>query len=120
MSLIDSGNHLAIVLVDKRKLDPWQAAADLCWNSMTGYTSATSYTGHYILLVGYDANRQEFWVQDPARSRGPVRVASAVLEQARRTFGTDEDLLLIQRMDSVAWRDKAFWDVSCSGSLCNC
>eukprot|EP00775_Hariotina_reticulata_P009729 gene9729-biopygen11636 len=52
---VSSGRQLAVLLVDKRKLDPWQAAADLAWNYTTGVTSATGYTGHYILLTGYDA-----------------------------------------------------------------
>eukprot|EP00879_Flechtneria_rotunda_P019815 GHRR01020829.1.p2 GENE.GHRR01020829.1~~GHRR01020829.1.p2 ORF type:complete len:710 (+),score=358.26 GHRR01020829.1:752-2881(+) len=50
---VGSGRQIAILLVDKRKLDPWQAAADLAWNYTTGVTSATGYMGHYILLVGY-------------------------------------------------------------------
>jgi hypothetical protein len=36
-----------------------------------------------------------FWVHDPAKTRGPKRVAAAVVEAARKSFGTDEDVLLI-------------------------
>jgi hypothetical protein len=216
VAAVASGRQLAILLVDRRKIDPWQAAADMAWNYTTGVTSATGYTGHYILLVGYEppaaaapagsckpaaagkqsggsgcscssnsscssnqssssmcccsgeataadnpqqqpaqqlAGQQEdagnalaepgpvpsstvsnnsssssreqaaagsaqhpsaaqskvcasmlasgtahlgyFWVQDPAHSRGPVRIPVAVVESARKTFGTDEDILLI-------------------------
>uniref|UniRef100_A0A383VMI5 Guanylyl cyclase n=1 Tax=Tetradesmus obliquus TaxID=3088 RepID=A0A383VMI5_TETOB len=215
VTAVASGRQLAILLVDRRKIDPWQAAADMAWNYTTGVTSATGYTGHYILLVGYEppaaaaaaaapassckpskqpgsggctcssnsscssnqssssmcccsgeaaaaadnppqqpaqqlACQQEdagaaaegcapitsstvsdsspeqataaadaqhanaaqskacasmlasgaaqlgyFWVQDPAHSRGPVRIPVSVVESARKTFGTDEDILLV-------------------------
>jgi hypothetical protein len=223
VAAVASGRQLAILLVDRRKIDPWQAAADMAWNYTTGVTSATGYTGHYILLVGYEPpaaaaaavahgkpaaggkqsgssgctcssnsscssnqssssmcgcsgdaapdNQQQqaapqlsagqqqetghaaaagptapipsstvsnnsssssssssqeqaaaavaqhtgvgqskacasmlasgaaqlgyFWVQDPAHSRGPVRIPVSVVESARKTFGTDEDILLI-------------------------
>jgi hypothetical protein len=228
VAAVASGKQLAILLVDRRKIDPWQAAADMAWNYTTGVTSATGYTGHYILLVGYEpptaaaaastaatagaagnckpagagaaaaaarppgssvctcssnsscsshqsssscmcccnadvaaadnlqqqqgqqfASQQQrdggiaagaaavpvpsstdssqdqaaaaaagnfstaqskacasmlangaarlgyFWVQDPAHSRGPVRIPVSVVESARKTFGTDEDILLV-------------------------
>eukprot|EP00878_Enallax_costatus_P008667 GHUV01009061.1.p1 GENE.GHUV01009061.1~~GHUV01009061.1.p1 ORF type:complete len:460 (+),score=166.15 GHUV01009061.1:529-1908(+) len=201
IAAVSSGNQLAIMLVDRRKIDPWQAAADMAWNYTTGVTSATGYTGHYILVVGYEApsaaaaaasteaaakssgsnsrrssncsdsshsgcvTQQEltqpveqlvkdgqpvteqqpgpeaplqqsqqqgqaqqasgeqfgtaqsvsgqgqpapaaapdspckegghFWVHDPACSHGPVRVPVSIVESARKTFGTDEDILLI-------------------------
>ncbi|KAF6266650.1 Guanylylate cyclase-domain-containing protein [Scenedesmus sp. NREL 46B-D3] len=50
VAAVASGRQLAILLVDRRKIDPWQAAADIAWNYTTGVTSATGYTGHYILL----------------------------------------------------------------------
>lgn len=39
---------IVLVLVDKRRLDPWLMAADLCLPSLCG---DLGYTGHYILLV---------------------------------------------------------------------
>jgi hypothetical protein len=224
IAAVASGRQLAVLLVDRRKIDPWQAAADMAWNYTTGVTSATGYTGHYILLVGYEpptaaaaaaataasagsckpagaaaaakqpgssgctcssnsscsshqsssscmcccsgdpatadnpqqqpaqqlASQQQgndgtaagaaalpapssfdseeqaiaaaaaagnpgaahsmacasmlangaaglgyFWVQDPAHSHGPVRIPVSVVESARKTFGTDEDILLV-------------------------
>ncbi len=50
-TLVQAQTHLVIVLTDKRKLDPWQAAADMWWNYTTGITSATCYVGHYVALV---------------------------------------------------------------------
>jgi len=84
---------LVIALVDKRKLDPWLMAADMCLPTLCGMD--LGYTGHYILIVGFDAAQQEFIVRDPATSSPEHRVSVSALEQARRSFGTDEDLLVI-------------------------
>lgn len=54
-----------------------------------------SYTGHYVVLCGYDPAAGEFLVCDPASQRALQRVPAARLDAARRSFGTDEDLLLI-------------------------
>lgn len=89
--LILSGNFLAITLVDQYKLsDSWldACASDLC-------TDTPDYTGHYIVICGYDSDADEFEIRDPASSRKYGRVTSKCLEKARKSFGTDEDLLLI-------------------------
>ncbi|GIM15442.1 hypothetical protein Vretimale_18213 [Volvox reticuliferus] len=88
-----SGSCLIIVLVDKRKLDPWLAAADLCLPALCGME--LGYTGHYVLLVGYEAASQEYVVRDPAAERPDLRVSGAALDAARRSFGTDEDILVV-------------------------
>jgi Guanylylate cyclase len=160
---VGGGTALAVLLVDLRKIDPWQAAADRAWNLTTGVTSATAYIGHYLLLVGYEGcltttgqqqqqhseeqlelNQQQqqqmhvlgsqrltppcsnpssgrpppgapsapesvpeatvrsrdlghFWAHDPALTHGPVRIPAALLESARKSFGTDEDVLILQQ-----------------------
>ncbi len=47
--------------MDKRKLDPWLVATDMC---LAAYLCGMDmgYTGHYILLVGFDAKQQVGWV----------------------------------------------------------
>lgn len=52
--------------------------------------------GHYVLLVGYDGSTHEYVVRDPASGRPHLRVGAAALDAARRAFGTDEDLLVVQ------------------------
>jgi len=84
--LCAGGQHLVIALVDKRKLT---ARMDLCCGI------SDSYTGHYILLCGYDGGRATFTARDPASSRPIVHLPAATLEEARRSFGTDEDLLVV-------------------------
>ncbi|KDO69235.1 hypothetical protein CISIN_1g0243821mg, partial [Citrus sinensis] len=59
------------------------------------YGSDSGYTGHYILICGYDANSDEFEIRDPASCRKREKVTLKCLEEARKSFGTDEDLLLI-------------------------
>ncbi|XP_010452501.1 PREDICTED: protein GUCD1-like [Camelina sativa] len=90
--LLLSGNYIAIALVDQDKLSKsWleeMIVAGL-------HTSNSCYTGHYIVICGYDAIRDEFEIRDPASSKIHERISSKCLENARKSFGTDEDLLLI-------------------------
>jgi hypothetical protein len=71
-------------------------------------TPFEGYTGHYVVVCGYDENTDCFCVRDPAvppsktylrtASDDPNRAVPAwALENARRAFGTDEDLLLVRR-----------------------
>ncbi|KAM3355565.1 guanylyl cyclase 1 isoform X1 [Capsicum galapagoense] len=90
--LILSGNFLAIVLVDQYKLS--HSWLDVCASDLCIDTSV--YTGHYIVVCGYDTDADEFEIRDPASSRKYGRVTSKCLEKARKSFGTDEDLLLIR------------------------
>ncbi len=55
----------------------------------------SGYTGHYVLVCGYDGNQGCFVVRDPASSKPASLVSGASLEEARKSFGTDEDLLII-------------------------
>jgi hypothetical protein len=109
--LVLSGRYLIIALVDKRKvrrrvvpsvpsrvltrlrllaqLSSQGARPDLCCGLGSGYT------GHYVLVCGYDGGRGDFVVRDPASSRQTLYVPAASFEDARKSFGTDEDLLLV-------------------------
>eukprot|EP00249_Psilotum_nudum_P021739 c28224_g5_i1 orf=400-1254(-) len=90
--LILSGHYLAIALVDKRKLShPW--LDELCLSDCCGFSSG--YTGHYVVICGYDTDMHEFEIHDPASSSGSGRISIDVLDDARKSFGTDEDILLI-------------------------
>ncbi|RZC78444.1 hypothetical protein C5167_002623 [Papaver somniferum] len=90
--LILSGNYVAIALVDQDKLSrSWMD--DVC---VSGLCSGNSgYTGHYVVICGYDMEKDEFEMRDPASSRNYDRVSMECLEEARKSYGTDEDLLLI-------------------------
>eukprot|EP00240_Pyramimonas_obovata_P006933 CAMPEP_0118924732 /NCGR_PEP_ID=MMETSP1169-20130426/2730_1 /TAXON_ID=36882 /ORGANISM="Pyramimonas obovata, Strain CCMP722" /LENGTH=161 /DNA_ID=CAMNT_0006865863 /DNA_START=857 /DNA_END=1342 /DNA_ORIENTATION=- len=85
-----SAQWLVIALVDKRKLSPPQCLPQCC-----GFGSG--YTGHYVVVCGYDAARHEFVLRDPASSSATLVVSASGFESARKSFGTDEDILLVSR-----------------------
>ncbi|XP_038721144.1 guanylyl cyclase 1 isoform X4 [Tripterygium wilfordii] len=90
--LILSGKYIAIVLVDQFKLSQsWLENVIVSGFNSTG----SGYTGHYVVICGYDAAADEFEIRDPASSWKHERVSAKRLDEARRSFGTDEDLLLI-------------------------
>ncbi|CAL0334862.1 unnamed protein product [Lupinus luteus] len=90
--LILSGKYIAIALVDHNKLSHvWQED-----DHVPGvFSNNPGYTGHYVLICGYDAEADMFEIRDPASSKKHNMVSSKSLEEARKAFGTDEDLLLI-------------------------
>ncbi|KAI4385670.1 hypothetical protein MLD38_003667 [Melastoma candidum] len=89
--LILSGGYVAIALVDQYKLSHnW--LEDVC---LSIQSDSSGYTGHYIVICGYDAGRDEFEIRDPASTRKQEKISSKCLGDARRSFGTDEDILLI-------------------------
>ncbi|KAJ4979812.1 hypothetical protein NE237_010592 [Protea cynaroides] len=90
--LILSGKYIVIALVDQYKMGrSW--LEDVCVSGFYGGDSG--YTGHYIVLCGYDADRDEFEIRDPASHRKSSRISLQCLDEARKSFGTDEDLILI-------------------------
>ncbi|TYH51842.1 hypothetical protein ES332_D10G307700v1 [Gossypium tomentosum] len=92
-----SGKYIAIALVDQYKLSQsWME--DVIIPGFQG--NDVGYTGHYVVICGYDSGTDEFEIRDPASSREHDRVSSKCLEEARKSFGTDEDLLLISLEES--------------------
>lgn len=107
--LILSGKYIAIALIDQYKLSQsWLENVHV-----SGFCGGYSeYTGHYVVICGYDVDTDEFEIRDPASSRKHERISSNCLEEARKSFGTDEDLLLIsmektKREDSETMEDKS-------------
>ncbi|KAL6503755.1 Complement component 1 Q subcomponent-binding protein, mitochondrial [Orobanche gracilis] len=86
-----SGNYVAIALVDQYKLSH-SGLEDVCVSDF--YDGSPGYTGHYVVICGYDAVTNEFEIRDPASLMKHERVSSWSLEQAHKSFGTDEDLIL--------------------------
>ncbi|KAD5962134.1 hypothetical protein E3N88_13607 [Mikania micrantha] len=86
-----SGKYIVIALVDQCILSqPWKEDVRM----PIFYTGAAAYTGHYVIICGYDAQTDEFEIRDPASSRKSDRISSRCLEEARKSYGTDEDILL--------------------------
>jgi hypothetical protein len=98
--MLRSGQHLVIVLVDKNKL--CSSTTDMAGLPLSPglansalEPSEPAYTGHYVLLCGYDERLDCFDIRDPASAREQLIVSAARLDAARKCFGTDEDLLLV-------------------------
>ncbi|XP_062092569.1 guanylyl cyclase 1 isoform X2 [Humulus lupulus] len=99
--LILSGEYIAIALVDQYKLSrSW--LKDVFISDISDINSG--YTGHYVIICGYDTETDEFEIRDPASSRKHIKISSHCLEEARKSFGTDEDLLLISLDDNDSKR----------------
>lgn len=95
-AVVLSGSFLAIALVDKRKFSHPGASAT-CLPECCG--SSAGYTGHYVVVCGYDRSREMFKIRDPASSSESHDISSHAFEEARKAFGTDEDLLLVSTAD---------------------
>lgn len=84
---------LVILLVNKRNIDYLKGRL-YCMNIDLGIGDQFGYQGHYILLVGYDEDKRSFLVNDPARKE-QCWLSEFAVEEARRSYGTDEDILII-------------------------
>eukprot|EP01025_Chloroclados_australasicus_P009921 TRINITY_DN1384_c0_g1_i2.p1 TRINITY_DN1384_c0_g1~~TRINITY_DN1384_c0_g1_i2.p1 ORF type:complete len:264 (-),score=17.02 TRINITY_DN1384_c0_g1_i2:461-1252(-) len=90
-----SRQYLIILLVDLRKISTWLSAADTCFMSTCCIKNGVGYQGHYIVLCGYDQHRSQLLYMDPGGRNGIQRQSVEAVEDARKSYGTDEDLLLI-------------------------
>jgi hypothetical protein len=62
----------------------WQLSPPQCLSQCCGIGSG--YTGHYVVVCGYDADRQEFELRDPASSSALLVVSESGFEDARKAF----------------------------------
>jgi len=114
--MIAAENKVVIVLVDKRLLTMAASTANSSRGGKVAVLSsaeraaierkvdsmsAAGYTGHYVLLSGVDTLAQHFIVADPATACYTYRVDARVLDKARMSFGTDEDMLVIDMKASA-------------------
>ncbi|CAN1338954.1 Guanylyl cyclase 1 [Linum perenne] len=90
--LILSGKYIIIALVNQYKLR-YVISRMFVLEFVINWTCHL--VGHYIVICGYDSDSDEFEIRDPASSRKHERISSKCLEEARKSFGTDEDLLLV-------------------------
>ena len=67
-----------------------------------GGGSGRAFAGHYVVLCGVDTVAQTVHLADPA-SRAPLdMLAASVFEEARHSFGTDDDVILIPAVAPVS------------------
>lgn len=57
----------------------------------------TTYQGHYIVLCGYDIERQKVFYRNPSFDDHVCQMSLSILEEARKSYGTDEDVIFIYK-----------------------
>ena len=82
-----------IVLIDKRYL-PCTTCGNMLKRMVQQRTSA-GFVGHYVLVYAFNPARQLLHIKDPAASANQCTVKVKDFENARKAFGTDEDLLRV-------------------------
>ncbi|KAJ9587308.1 hypothetical protein L9F63_019164 [Diploptera punctata] len=55
----------------------------------------TNYTGHYIVLCGYNLGSKKFLYHNPSFKKRICMMSFTSLDEARCSYGTDEDAILI-------------------------
>lgn len=55
------------------------------------------YQGHYILLVGYDCDKETIIYRNPTYEERICEITIANLDLARKSYGTDEDIIFIKK-----------------------
>ncbi|CAD7088415.1 unnamed protein product [Hermetia illucens] len=53
------------------------------------------YSGHYVVLCGYDLNKRKIKYRNPAKENHICVASYELMDKARMAYGTDEDIILI-------------------------
>lgn len=77
-----SGDYLILALVD-------------CNTLGKTHSRNASYVGHYILIYGYNSRLDLFYAKDPAKDEDVSEIPSDIMDNARKVYGTDEDLVFV-------------------------
>jgi len=72
-----------------------QVLKDNIRNVITNHNNE-NYSGHYIVLVGYIEEADEYAYRDPASLAPLCFVDAEVLHKARKAVGTDEDIIFVE------------------------
>ena len=60
---------------------------------------SSAYQGHYIVLVGFDVPSRVVYYRNPSFKNKICSISFACLDEARKSFGTDEDIIYIYSKD---------------------
>ena len=99
-------NCACVVLIDAAKIHGVSTNEDInsatikepssCCLSTTGlFTSIIGYCGHFIVVIGYDQNRQLIFYRNPSCTKTLSYASEENFEISRKAFGTDEDIVFI-------------------------
>ena len=96
---------LILILVDQRYLrvvnnrSKQIKTSDICLSHEDNLAALVEdpggYLGHYILIHQYDKKTDLFHYKDPNVSQTTCSISGSKLEMARKAFGTDEDIIII-------------------------
>lgn len=98
-----SQGHVAIVLVNAVLLvcESCSTAVKYCCFLSPGQPCfckrPAHYQGHFVLLCGFNRNTHTFYYNNPAFADRVCCTSVNNFEEARRSYGTDEDILLIYK-----------------------
>lgn len=53
------------------------------------------YQGHFILLIGFDFKKNHVYYRDPSLRNRICSISFSKLDEARQSYGTDEDVIFI-------------------------
>merc|ERR1712059_23373 len=100
VTLSDILSHLdtsgpVIVLTNANLLTCTSCRSNLSSYISSSFTSS-QYQGHYVVLVGYDSLKQEIIYRNPTLKDKVCSMPFSTLEEARTSYGTDEDVIFIQ------------------------
>lgn len=70
-------------------------AALLVEETQKASDSATRYLGHFIVVIGYDEVNKKIFYRNSAKSYYLSVIDYNVFELARKSYGTDQDILFI-------------------------
>ena len=95
--LVRPHDKLVMALVDRRLLyrASTSTVSSIVESVLSHCFAGGGYVGHYVLITGFDDARQGYVIKDPGGASETCVVDRDDLDAARRSHGTDEDLLVI-------------------------
>ena len=104
---------VAVVLVNSSLLycewcETFPPVAALLLTYCTKCASATNdYCGHFIVLCGFDQERKCVYYMNPSKHDGVCCAKFQVFENARHSYGTDEDIIFVNVKASISEKAKS-------------
>mmetsp|Transcript_82297 Transcript_82297/g.160583 ORF Transcript_82297/g.160583 Transcript_82297/m.160583 type:complete len:420 (-) Transcript_82297:206-1465(-) len=112
--LLVTGRVLLLVLLDVRLVR--NRHAQLLASVMMA-PGSSRYTGHYVVVCGYDPNSRQYTYLDPAQAPALFAIDADDLDSARTSVGTDEDVIVIEVPETPADQSQ-YGESSSSSSGC--
>jgi len=92
-----SSGHVAILLINSLIFGCLECQHQL-FNEDTFCTlpvNGTPYRGHYIVICGYNPKQDVYLFKNPSGDRPVCYVPAALIEESRKSFGTQQNIILV-------------------------